>query len=60
MADDKAKRTVTVQGTELTQHLDRDPNDPRRAQLFNRAKANLSDLNKEDPEKDSEFQNPVK
>jgi len=57
MADTKGKVTVELQGTESVQHLDRDPNDPRRVP---QAKANLSNLNEEDPEKESEFQNPVK
>ena len=38
------------------QHLDRDPNDPRRNVP---AEPNLSKLNEEDPEKEPEFQNPV-
>jgi hypothetical protein len=41
-------------------HLDKDPNDPRRAQLFNSAEPNLSNLNEEDPEVSPSFQNPVK
>jgi hypothetical protein len=40
-----------------TMHLDRDPNDPRRNVV---AKPNISNLNKEDPEKEPQFQNPVK
>ena len=48
MADDEKKTIV---------HLDRDPNDPRRNVP---AKANASNLDKEDPEKKPEFQNPVK
>lgn len=47
MADDKLSK----------QHLDRDPNDPRRNVP---AEPNLSNLNEEDPEKEPEFQNPVK
>lgn len=39
------------------QHLDVDPNDPRRNVP---ATPNLSKLNEEDPEKEPEFQNPVK
>lgn len=46
MADDELSKV----------HLDRDPNDPRRVPA---AKPNLSDLNKEDPEKEPKFQNPV-
>lgn len=47
MADDKLS----------VQHLDKDPNDPRRNVP---ATPNLSNLNEEDPEKEPEFQNPVK
>lgn len=38
------------------QHLDRDPNDPRRKP---QAVANLSNLNEEDPEQEPKFQNPL-
>jgi hypothetical protein len=38
------------------QHLDRDPNDPRRNV---KAQPNLSNLNEEDPEKEPQPQNPV-
>lgn len=52
MADDKTK----VQLDDKTvQHLDRDPNDPRRVPA---AKTGFS-LNKDDPEKKPEPQNPV-
>jgi len=42
--------------TNSVQHLDRDPNDPRRNVP---AEANLSNLNKEDPEQKPKPQNPV-
>ncbi len=60
---ENAKKTEEVDGKvhvknrhNSVQHLDRDPNDPRRNKP---AQANLSDLNKEDPEKEPGFQNPV-
>lgn len=59
----KAHKEVEVDGTvhvqnrvNSVQHLDRDPNDPRRNA---RAQANLSDLNAEDPEQEPKPQNPV-
>lgn len=57
MADKKEDNKAKVSTRQDTvQHLDRDPNDPRRNVP---AQANLSDLNAEDPEKEPEFQNPV-
>ena len=58
-----AKDQVKVDGkvhvqnrTNSVQHLDRDPNDPRRNVA---AKPNLSNLDKEDPEQKPKPQNPV-
>jgi hypothetical protein len=59
MADqDKAnpQRPTRKDGQGHVWHLDRDPNDPRRNVP---AKPNLSNLNKEDPEKKPQPQNPV-
>lgn len=58
MADDKQPDSKSVEERgNVKLHLNKDPNDPRRVPA---AKANLSDLNAEDPEKEPEFQNPVK
>lgn len=51
MADDNNE---VAQG--VTQNLKVDPNDPRRNVP---ATPNASDLDKEDPEKEPEFQNPA-
>jgi hypothetical protein len=54
MADTNADNVAPRKG--VTLNLDQDPNDPRRTP---RAKANLSNLNEEDPEKEPVHQNPV-
>lgn len=54
MADES--KAHVKKGENNVQHLDRDPNDPRRNVP---ATPNLSNLNEEDPEKKPGFQNPV-
>jgi hypothetical protein len=54
-ADNKKAEVQNRPGSTL--HLNRDPNDPRRNVP---ATPNLSNLNEEDPEKEPEFQNPIK
>lgn len=58
MADDEKKEEKKEVSNlpNSTQHLDRDPNDPRRVPS---ATPNASNLNEEDPEKEPTFQNPV-
>jgi hypothetical protein len=57
MAEEKKNKAKVQNRENSVQHLDRDPNDPRRNVP---ATPNLSDLNKEDPEKEPTWQNPVK
>lgn len=57
MADEENKGAEFENRPNSVQHLDRDPNDPRRVPD---AEPNASKLNEEDPEKEPEFQNPVK
>lgn len=63
MSTDAKEEVKRIDGVKRVQnrensvvHLDRDPNDPRRNKP---AEANISNLNKEDPEKKPGFQNPV-
>lgn len=55
MADENTGNVAPRQGVKVNYQVD--PNDPRRNVV---AKPNLSKLNEEDPEKEPEFQNPVK